>query len=428
MPDYDAIVVGAGLAGSTAAYRLAKEGLEVLMLERGDTPGSKNVSGGRLYAHSLEKVIPGFAQNAPVQRLVKREIVSMLTEESAFSIDFQSRKLAEPASAVSYTVLRAEFDAWLAEEAENAGCDVVYPAHVDSLLMENGKVAGVVAGEDSLTANVVILADGVNSLLAQQAGLKKELTPHSVGVGAKEIIELPEQVINDRFGVSSEEGVAHLFAGDPSLGLVGGGCLYTNKDSLSLGLVVTVDSIRKSAVRLPDMLERFKNHPAVRPLIEGGKTVEYGAHLVPEAGIGMLPELVADNLLVVGDAAGMCLNLGYSIRGMDYAVVSGDLAATAVISAKGKEDYSKESLSEYRRLLEQSIVLKDMNTYSKAPGFIDNERMFGAYPELIEKLCLEMFRIDGEPAKLAMKKIMPHIREVGLLNLAKDGFKGVRAL
>lgn len=428
MPDYDAIVVGAGLAGSTAAYRLAKEGLEVLMLERGDTPGSKNVTGGRLYAHSLEKVMPGFAQKAPVQRLVTRETVSMLTEKSAFSIDFQSRKLAEPASAVSYTVLRADFDAWLAEEAENAGCDVVYPAHVDSLLMENGKVAGVVAGEDSLTANVVILADGVNSLLAQQAGLKKELTPHSVGVGAKEIIELPEQVINDRFGVSSEEGVAQLFAGDPSLGLVGGGFLYTNKESLSLGLVVTVDNIRKSAVRLPDMLERFKNHPAVRPLIEGGKIVEYGAHLVPEAGIGMLPELVADNLLVVGDAAGMCLNLGFTIRGMDYAVASGDLAATAVISAKGREDYSKESLSEYRRLLEQSIVLKDMNTYSKAPDFIDNDRMFGAYPELVEKLCLEMFRIDGEPAKLAMKKIMPHVREVGLLNLAKDGWKGVRAL
>ena len=329
---------------------------------------------------------------------------------------------------MAYTVLRADFDAWLAEEAENAGCDIVCPARVDSLLMEDGKVAGVIAEEDTLTSDVVILADGVNSLLAQQAGLKKELPPHSVGVGCKEIIELPEQVINDRFGVTNGEGVARLFAGDSSMGLVGGGFLYTNKDSLSLGLVVTVDNISTSGTRLPDMMERFKNHPAVRPLIEGGKTVEYGAHLVPEAGMSMLPELVADNLLVVGDAAGMCLNLGYTIRGMDYAVSSGELAAQAVVSAHGKGDFSKQGLSEYTRLLEQSIVLKDMKTYSKVPGFIENRRIYEAYPDLMEKLFMELFRMDGEPAKLAMKKILPHIRKVGFLNLAQDGWKGVRAI
>ncbi|WP_461208544.1 FAD-dependent oxidoreductase [Desulfocurvus sp. DL9XJH121] len=428
MPDYDAIVVGAGIAGSVAAYCMAKEGLEVLMVERGDTPGSKNVSGGRLYAHSLEKVMPGFAERAPVQRKVTRETISMLTEDSAFSIDFQSAKLGGPADAVSYTVLRSDFDAWLAEQAEEAGCDVVYPAHVDSLLREEGRIAGVVAGEDELTSNVVILADGVNSLLAQQAGLKKELTAHSVGVGAKEIIELPEGVINDRFGVESGQGVARLFAGDPSQGLVGGGFLYTNKDSLSLGLVVTVDNVKKSATRLPDMLERFKQHPAVRPLIEGGKIAEYGAHLVPEAGMGMLPELVTDNLLIAGDAAGMCLNLGYTIRGMDYAVASGEMAAKAVIAAKAKDDYSKASLSGYKTLLEQSIVLKDMKTYANAPGFIDNSRMYKDYPELMEQIFMELFRVDGEPAKMAVKKLLPHVRKVGFLNLARDGWKGVRSI
>lgn len=428
MPDYDAIVVGAGLAGGTAAYCMAKAGLSVLVVERGDTPGSKNLTGGRLYAHSLEKVIPGFAEKAPVQRMVTKETISMLTEDSAFSIDFQSKKLGSPAGSVSYTVMRNDFDAWLAEEAENAGCDVVCPACVDSLLMENGKVAGVVAGEDTLTSDVVILADGVNSLLAQQAGLKKELTRHSVGVGCKEIIELPEQVINDRFGVESGEGVARLFAGDPSLGLVGGGFLYTNKESLSLGLVVTVDNIAKSSMRLPDMMERFRNHPAVRPLVEGGKVVEYGAHLVPEAGLGMLPELVADNLLVVGDAAGMCLNLGYTIRGMDYAVTSGELAAKAVIAANGKGDFSKEGLSEYTRLLQESIVLKDMNTYKNAPGFIENSRTYQVYPELVESIFMELFLVDGEPARPAMKKLLPHIRKAGILGLIKDGWKGARAL
>jgi electron transfer flavoprotein-quinone oxidoreductase len=428
MPDYDAIVVGAGLAGSTAAYCLAKAGLGVLMLERGDAPGSKNCSGGRLYAHSLEKIIPGFAQKAPVQRLVTRETISLLTPGSAFSIDFQSRDPGAPRNAVSYTVLRTDFDAWLASEAEGAGCDVVCPARVDSLHMEDGHVAGVVAGEDTLTADIVILADGVNSLLAQQAGLKKELATHSVGVGCKELIELPEQVINDRFGVESGEGVARLFAGDPTMGLVGGGFLYTNKGSVSLGLVLTVHDIATSATRLPDMLDRFKLHPAVAPLIAGGKTVEYGAHLVPEAGMRMLPELVADNLLVAGDAAGMCLNLGYTIRGMDYAVASGELAAKAVIEAHQKGDCSKQGLSAYRTLLEQSIVLKDMKTYANAPAFIENSRTYGLYPEMLEAICLEMFRVNGEPAKRAMKKILPHLRRAGFLNLARDGWKGARAL
>ena len=168
MADYDAIVVGAGLAGSTAAYCMAKEGLSVLILERGDTAGSKNVTGGRLYGHSLEKVIPGFAKEAPIERTVTREVISMLTADSCFNIDFHSTKFAGSPSSESYTVLRAEFDAWLTGKAEEAGCDVVCPARVDSLLKENGKVVGVVAGDDELTADVVILADGVNSLLAHK--------------------------------------------------------------------------------------------------------------------------------------------------------------------------------------------------------------------------------------------------------------------
>ena len=84
MADYDAIVVGAGLAGSTAAYCMAKAGLSVLILERGDTAGSKNVTGGRLYGHSLERVIPGFAKEAPIERVVTREVISMMTEDSCF--------------------------------------------------------------------------------------------------------------------------------------------------------------------------------------------------------------------------------------------------------------------------------------------------------------------------------------------------------
>lgn len=240
MADYDAIVVGAGLSGSTAAYLMAKAGLSVLVVERGDTAGSKNVTGGRLYGHSLEKIIPGFADEAPVERKVMRERITMMTDDSAFTVDFAAEKFADPGSA-SYTVLRAEFDAWLAGKAEEAGCDLVSPAVADDLLRdENGQIIGIIAGDDELTADVILLAEGVNGLLAQKAGLKKELSPHQVAVGVKEVVELGEGVINDRFNLVSGEGLAHMFAGSLSNNLVGGGFIYTNRESVSVGMVMTV--------------------------------------------------------------------------------------------------------------------------------------------------------------------------------------------
>ncbi|MDR2124018.1 MAG: FAD-dependent oxidoreductase [Desulfovibrio sp.] len=427
MADYDAIVVGAGLAGSTAAYCMAKAGLSVLVLERGDAAGTKNVTGGRLYAHSLEKIIPGFANEAPVERKVVRERISMLTDESCFTMDFGSSRFKDPASA-SYTVLRAEFDAWLAGKAEEAGCDVVCPAVADDLLRVDGKVAGIIAGDDELTGEVVLLADGVNSLLAQKAGLKKELSPHHVAVGAKEIVELSPGVINDRFNLNDGEGLAHLFAGAPSQGMVGGGFLYTNKSTLCVGLVVTVSEMAESAARLPDMLEAFRESSPVKPYLAGGKIIEYSAHLVPEGGINMTPILSADNLLVLGDAAGFCLNLGYTVRGMDYAIGSGALAAETVVEAKEKGDFSNAALGSYKTRLEDSFVLKDMNTHRRAPDFIEHTpRMFKEYPELVENIFADMFMVSG-PSKLMVKKALPHVFKAGLLNLAKDGFRGSRAL
>ena len=427
--DYEVIIVGAGLAGSTAAYCLAKAGVSVLLLERGETPGAKNMTGGRFYAHSLERIIPNFAQSAPVERMVTRETISMMTGESCFSVDFNSRKFSEDAHAVSYTVLRNNFDGWLANQAEEAGADVVAPTHVDRLLMDGDKCLGVAAGDEELTADIVILADGVNSLLAQQIGMKNELLPTQVGVGVKEILELPEQAINDRFGLNANEGMARLFAGEPTKGMVGGGFLYTNKDSISLGLVVTVDNMVRSKDRLPDLMEAFKKHPAVAPLVRDAKLTEYSAHMVPEGGIHMVPTLNRNNVLLVGDAAGFCLNLGYTIRGMDYAILSGEIAAKTIIEAKEKGALNNASLSGYRSKLEESVILQDMETYRNAPGFIEHtSRMFKEYPQMMEGVFHSLFTVNEQPAKLAIKKLFPHIRKAGLLNLAKDGWKGVRSI
>lgn len=423
---FDAIVVGAGPAGSVAAYCMAKAGLEVLLIERGTAPGAKNMTGGRLYSHSLHKVIPNFWEEAPVERRVTREMVTFLTGETAVSLDVQSGKLAK---SPSFTVLRAEFDAWLAAKAEEAGAMVASGVRVDELLIEDGQVVGVRCDEDDMLANVVIAADGVNSLLAQKAGLRGELLPKHVATGAKEVIELPRQVIEERFNLTGETGAAQLFVGECTQGLQGGGFLYTNKQSISLGLVITAEEFVQTEYRIADLMEDFKLHPAIQPLIEGGKVVEYSAHLVPEGGLSMMPPLLSDGLLIVGDAAGLVLNTGYMVRGMDFAIASGEAAAYAVVTAKKVGDYSQQGLALYKTALENSFVLQDLKTYAKAPEFMENHRIFGLYPGMVEDMMVNLFTVNGTPAQPLRQSMLAAVkRHGGVIQLAKDAWKGVRAL
>lgn len=424
---FEVIIVGAGVAGSTAGYILAKAGLEVLIIEKGNYAGSKNMTGGRLYSHSLEKIMPGFALEAPVERKVTREKISMLTEDSAVTLDFYSEQLGEQLKK-SYTVLRSAFDRWLANKAEEAGAVLVTGIRVDELLQKDGKVSGVKAGEDEMEADVVILADGVNSLLAQKIQLKKELKPREVAVGVKEVLELPRHVIEDRFNLTGEEGVSWLFAGSCTAGNAGGGFLYSNKSTISLGLVCSLADMGRSAKTLPEMLEDFKQHPVLRPLIKDGKLVEYSAHLVPEAGLQMLPKLFSDGVVVIGDAAGLVINIGYLVRGMDLAIAAGEAAAKAIMQAKAKADYSARSLASYQRLLEESFVLKDLKLYQRFPGLLENHRLFNEYPQLAAEIMAKMFVIDGNPNRALRSKIMESLQKVGLINVIKDGIKGVRAL
>ncbi|MFE8150634.1 FAD-dependent oxidoreductase [Brenneria goodwinii] len=424
---FDAIVVGAGCAGCVAGYVMAKAGLDVLVIERGNAAGSKNMTGGRLYAHSLEKIMPGFAQEAPVERKVTREKISFLTDESAVTLDFHSEQ-PDIASKASYTVLRNLFDPWLMEKAEQAGVQFIPGVRVDSLLREGHRVTGVQAGEDSLEANIVILADGVNSLLGRAIGMVPASSPHHYAVGVKEVISLSSSQIEDRFNLSAGEGAAWLFAGSPSNGLMGGGFLYTNRDSLSLGLVCGLGDMGHATKSVPQMLEDFKQHPAVRPLIQGGTLLEYSAHMVPEGGLAMVPPLVDDGVMIVGDAAGLCLNLGYTVRGMDLAIASAEAAALTAIEAKSSQDFSAGGLAAYKKKLEQSFVLRDMHLYRKLPALMENPRLFSQYPRMVADIMTDMFIIDGTLSKPVRSKILTRSKQVGLMNLLKDGIKGATAL
>ena len=426
---FTAAIIGAGPAGSTAAYMLAKERHDVLLVERGVTPGSKNMFGGRMYCHALNRIIPNFWEEAPVERPVAREIVTFLNGDKSVSLNCQDLNWTKPPYH-SFTLLRAEFDAWLASKAEEAGAVLACGIRVDEPLMENGRVVGVRAGEDEILADVVIAADGVNSIIAQKAGLAKTFSAHQVATGVKEIIELSAETINERFQLEGNNGAVQIFVGDCTKGLQGGGFLYTNKSSVSLGLVINGAALQRHQIKMSEVVEEFKESPHIAPLIEGGQVAEYSAHLVPEAGLGMATQLFGDGMLVVGDAAGFVVNLGYIVRGMDFAVESGAAAARTVMEAKAKNDFSRQGLSRYRELLKESFVLRDLDAYRKAPHFMENERLFREYPKLATGLVSKLFTVDGSPPVHLLAKILGEIKKnrISLLHLAMDSWKGARTL
>ena len=428
MADFDAIVVGAGCAGSVAASVLAHAGKSVLLVERGEDAGSKNMTGGRLYAHSLRAVFPDFEDDAPLERTITTERISFVTQDESTTLAFASPQLGSTETR-SYSVLRGPFDQWLAGRAEQAGAECVYGIAVEDVVWDGERVAGIEAGGDAITADVVILADGVNSLLSEKAKLAVRPSPHQVAVGVKETIALPSQVIDDRFQAADGEGSAWLFAGAATRGHVGGGFLYTNRESVSIGLVATLSDLCTSSVPIYQMMEDFKQHPTVAPLLSGGKLVEYSGHLIPEGGYAMVPDLYRDGCLVAGDAAMLCINLGYQVRGMDYAIASGRIAAETALEALDAGDTSASRLASYQDRLASSFVLKDLQAYRNFPAFMEGTpRMFAGYPEMAADIMRGLFAVDGSPVESVKNKVMGPVKRMGLLTLLKDARRGMKAL
>jgi electron transfer flavoprotein-quinone oxidoreductase len=421
MDKFDAIIVGAGLAGLGCAWTLAGQGLQVLVLERGDYPGAKNLSGGRLYVNPVRDLFPGLWEQAPLERFITHEGVTVMAKERSLTLDYAGDELrAKPLQ--NYSVLRSRFDRWMAERLEEKGVMLLTKTRVDDVIRENGKIAGVMAGGDDLRADVVIACDGVVSLLAEKAGLHPPRKPEDFAVGIKEIIALDANVINGSFNLDGNEGTARLYIGEVTKGLFGGGFLYTNKESISLGLVIGIhDFIEKGgAAEVPAFLDAFKARAEIAPLVKGGSTLEYGAHMIPEGGYKGLSPLFGDGILVAGDAAGFALNMGFTVRGMEYALASGHFAAKAVLKAKEAGDFSARSLSIYRKMLEESFVLRDFMNFQETPSVLSNPRFFNHYPELIGNMMKDLYEIPAGPKERIYPTLKKHLTLGELWSMFKD--------
>ena len=417
---FDSIVVGAGPAGVSAAIIMAKAGLNVALLERGEYAGAKNVQGAVLYSKMLEDVVPEFWKEAPLERAIVEERLWVLTEDSGIQVGYKTGK-AQTTPANCYTIIRVEFDKWFAKQAEAAGVTVITGVTVSDVIKKNGAIVGVKTTEgDELLADVVFACDGANSILSQKAGLLRVWKPVEVALGVKEVLALPREKIEERFGLEGDQGSTTEMLGDITKGMLGYAFLYTNKETLSLGVGCAVDDFQRTNIKPYDLLEEIKRHPMVRRLIAGSKSLEYSAHLIPEGGYNSMPPLYTDGMLLAGDAAQM-INPTHR-EGSNLAMASGKMAAETVIEAKKRGSFTARSLGLYRKKLEDSFVLKDMDDHKDIEDKVrKNRAILTVYPKLACEAAHEYFMVDGLPKRDHQRRIIRRIRrERGIFQMIKD--------
>lgn len=364
MEKFEAIVVGCGPAGAAAALELAKNGVKVLVLERAKITGSKNATGGILYADSttpynFDYVLPNFEKEAPLERKISGYYLHAVSGDKIRTVDLSS--LHHHNTKFAYSVLRGKFDAWLADQVHRAarphGGGLLTGVRATGPLVRDGKIVGIITSElEPIEADVVIAADGATSELVRGAGIRDWMQPRDWFQGVKAVLKMPAELLEQRFGIAPDDGVAHLFSGDLFGDARGGGFLYTNKDTLSIGTVFHLDSVAEAGTEPYRYLDRLLTHPLVSEWIgDSYEEVEYSAKLIPDGRKAFLDRPYKDRLLAIGDAANQLQAAGPIIKGMNLGVTAGILAAKAYVEAK-KEGAPYSAGSRYAQALGQSVV------------------------------------------------------------------------
>ncbi|MDR5674738.1 FAD-dependent oxidoreductase [Halalkaliarchaeum sp. AArc-GB] len=363
---FEAVVVGCGPGGAAAAATLARNGVETLVLERGVEAGSKNVSGGLIYAeesspYTIDDLFPGFRE-AATERPVTEYYLHNVAGRQVKTFDVTG--LHEHDTAWSDAVLRRRMDSWLAERVHEmtaeTGGGLLTEARVNGLLREGGEIVGVTCDElDPIEAELIVASDGVNSELARDAGLMDWEEPEEWFQGVKAVVDVPPEEIDDSFDVGPDEGAAHLFSGDLFGDARGGGFVYTNRDSLSIGTVFHLDSVVETRAEPHELLDALLTHPALGEWLPDEYTErEYSAKLVPDSKKVAHRSPHRDRLVLVGDAAGQMQAQGPIIKGMNHAVTAGALAAEAYVEARSRGDSGLSGELYERKLNDEGVMGK----------------------------------------------------------------------
>jgi len=421
----DVIVVGAGPAGVAAGITLARANKKVLIVERGSFAGAKNVFGGAIYVEPTKEIFPNFLEEAPVERFNTEHRYALMTKDQSTTICYKTRETSKN----SCTVIRSKFDRWCVEQAQKVGAYFAPNTVVKKLIIDKGKVIGIQTDLEEYYADIVILADGVNSLLAKQLEMRKTIRPKHVALAVKEVIKLDKNILEERFNLSENTGCIYEFVGYPMDENLGLGFLYTNKDSVSIGVGIGLGDIKKHNVLVNDVLEKLKAHPSVAPLIKDGELLEYSAHLIPEGGFKRMPKLYGNGVMIVGDAAMLVNNLHW--EGTNLALKSGKLAAETAIEALNNRDFSENSLSLYEQKLENSYIIKDLKTYKDILSNVNTrtESFFGYYPKKIAEFFEIFTAVNAKPKKQEFRRyIGSWFTDRSLTELISDAFTIIKSV
>ncbi|MHB8191360.1 MAG: FAD-dependent oxidoreductase [Ferrimicrobium sp.] len=405
--DVDVCVVGAGPAGSAAAIAAAQLGARVVLVERATVPGAKNLFGGVVYPSILEQLLPGRTDQFPVERWITSRFGVLVDGDDAVWLGLRSPGLFGNAA----TVLRSRFDAWLGAQAQDAGVTVVTGTRVGGVVQRQSRIRGVVLADSDevIRAEVVVAADGVNSEVATWAGCAPRVRASEVTLGVKQVLALSASQIEERFGCDPDEGVEWNFLGGLSAG-VGGGFLYTNRDSISIGLVVTPSSLIASQVRPETILQRLITHPSLSRYLRGSELIDYGAHLIPKY---RRSRLAMPGLVVAGDAGGLCLSAGLWLEGVNYAIGSGMIAGHCAADAALK-GLASEVVLTYPRAIASSSFGKNLRHYSWMGRAALSPLAQQGLPSVAVSLARGVVRVDDR---------YPKIR---LTSLARGAIRGIR--
>jgi len=421
--EFDVLVVGAGPSGSACALHLAKNGVSVLILEMGRRPGEKNVSGGIVYGSDvggfgLKRLVPDFESTAPLERKISSHEVHILSSPDEKKRSYRHYTLSRKSLASrfglfsvefetghDFTVIRSQFDGWLANLAVEAGAALSTETTVLDLLKEDGSVVGVSTSKGELRAKLVVDCSGVTSTLVESAGLRGALVPRELYHGIKHVYRLGADKIEERLRLKPGNGRALTYLGDFMLGINGNAFIYPNRDTLSLGIVASMDSMIRATTehfdrvgKLLDALDAFEGHPMVRELLQDAELLEFSAHNIPKGFTCVLKRPYASGYLAAGDALGAFVKIGPMVDGMRYAIASGMMAAQTYLAAAVSGSFREKNLSRYRDLL--TPVYEDVNRSGRDSFISESGFVYRTLPRLLfgSKLLSHEVEIKAEDA------------------------------